>query len=65
MAILILLLVAQIITVAVLFSDDNRLSGLLTGAMSELLHKYDNSDDEGKMAKAVWNILMTVSISSS
>nr|CDS25570.1 tetraspanin [Hymenolepis microstoma] len=58
-AILIILVVAQIIAVSVLFSDSNRLSGLLVEAMNELLPFYGEASDKGQTSLSVWNILMT------
>ncbi|VDM34530.1 unnamed protein product [Hydatigera taeniaeformis] len=59
-AILIVLLVAQIIVVAVAFSDPARLTAVLINSLEKLLQKYNETDDEGKMATTVWNVIMTV-----
>ncbi|KAM7534650.1 hypothetical protein Aperf_G00000108234 [Anoplocephala perfoliata] len=57
--ILIILTVAQIIFVAVMFSNRTRLSSLLIGALDKLLPSYDQTNREGEAATAVWNVLMT------
>ncbi|VDK21085.1 unnamed protein product [Taenia asiatica] len=58
-AILVVLLVVQIIAVAVVFSDPNRLSNWTINAMSQLLQLYDDqSTDKGQMATAIWNMVM-------
>lgn len=53
-------MVGQIIAVAILFSDPNRLSGLLVTAMQELLPYYGQNSDKGQTASSVWNVLMSV-----
>ncbi|KAL5970367.1 Tetraspanin-7 [Taenia solium] len=58
-AILVVLLVVQIIAVAVVFSDPNRLSNWTIKAMNQLLQLYgDQSTDKGQMATAIWNFVM-------
>ncbi|CDS36450.1 tetraspanin [Echinococcus multilocularis] len=56
--ILIILLVAQIIAVAVIFSDPNRTSGWLVSSLETILESYGEQDPKGSMSKAVWNLLM-------
>nr|CDS22353.1 tetraspanin [Echinococcus granulosus] len=58
--ILIVLLVAQIIAVAVVFSDPTRLTSLIVNSMEKLLQLFGDGSEEGKMSTAVWDAAMTI-----
>ncbi len=53
---------AQIIAVAVVFSDPARYTGFIMDGMKTLLGHYHESTEIGATAKAVWNVAMGVSI---
>ncbi|VDM35003.1 unnamed protein product [Hydatigera taeniaeformis] len=60
-AILIVLLVVQIILVAVVFSDPNRVGKWVIESMSELLRSYDDTGSTTQnMPTTVWNLVMSV-----
>ncbi len=50
---------AQIIAVAVLFSDESRFTGFIIDAMKKLMPDYGVAGKDS--ATAVWNVLMGVS----
>ncbi|VDK40382.1 unnamed protein product [Dibothriocephalus latus] len=60
--ILAVLLVAQIVAVAVLFSDPARLTQYIITAMTELLKTLNKEDQVGKASTAIWTLAMTVRI---
>nr|CDS22346.1 tetraspanin [Echinococcus granulosus] len=59
-AILVVILVAEIIAVALLFSDPTRLTSLLVSALEKLLQLFGDGSEEGQMSTAVWNVTMTI-----
>ncbi|VDK21080.1 unnamed protein product [Taenia asiatica] len=57
-AILIILLVAQIIIVAVLFSNPIKFANNIVSSMETLLKSYGDKSEEGDTSTTIWNALM-------
>nr|CDS30969.1 tetraspanin [Hymenolepis microstoma] len=58
-AVLIVLVFAEIVVVAYLFSDKSRIPNLLIKAFTEAQQHYNQPTDEGTTSTAVWNVIMT------
>ncbi|KAL5970366.1 Tetraspanin-1 [Taenia solium] len=56
--ILIILLIAQIVAVAVLFSSPKQLGNMLVKSMKAILPSYGKGDEQGSVSTTVWNMLM-------
>ncbi|BHF83839.1 hypothetical protein SprV_0902698600 [Sparganum proliferum] len=57
--ILVVLLVAQIVAVAVLFSNPTKLTQSIDTAMTELLKHFNKTTEHGKASSAIWMFTMT------
>ncbi|VUZ57137.1 unnamed protein product [Hymenolepis diminuta] len=57
--VLTVILIAEIIVVAYLFSDPKRIPAILIKALQEAQKHYGGTDAEGQTATATWNVLMT------
>ncbi|BHF83834.1 hypothetical protein SprV_0902698100 [Sparganum proliferum] len=57
--ILVVLLVAQIVAVAVLFSNPTKLTQSIDTAMTELLKHFNKTTEVGKASSAIWMFTMT------
>ena len=58
--IMLVILIAEIVIVAVIFSDPGRVSKLFVDATGKLLTKYYESGHTGQVAQSVWKIIMGV-----
>ncbi|KAM3174413.1 hypothetical protein ACTXT7_010591 [Hymenolepis weldensis] len=57
--VLIVILIAEIVIVAYLFSDPKRIPALLIKALKEVQKYYGQNNAEGSTATATWNVIMT------